>query len=393
MSRPDGQAPAGAFGPSLKLRIVLIVASSLLALAVAEIAVRLVLPQPLVEGEHFYAPSRELGWTNAPGYRGRLSNLVDFDTAIRINSLGMRGDEPTEQRPRVLGVGDSFMFGYGVEEGETFLARAATIAGAVPLNGGVPGYDPCQAVDFAGQMMRVIDVDALVLAVFLGNDEWDTGAGRGRMEVRQGFFVEPGSTIDPSSLWRRIRHPLFAHSHLVRFLRYSPLSEMAGRVLFGKESIDKRALQGLLWAYQLRPPQIVLDGDRLIAPCLHKMRQLTAARGIPAVALLVPDELEVVAGRLDRAAAAAGEGEVAWDVDGPRRRFSALLNQAGIPVIDPTPELRAAAATGTKLYFTRDRHFTVTGSRIVGDKLGSMLRQIKRAPPAPTGPLTPRGFS
>jgi hypothetical protein len=393
MPNSTGAAAPHAPGPSLAIRLLLLAVSCVLAAGVAELAVRLVLPQPLVEGDHFYAADAELGWTNAANFRGRLSNLVDFDVAIRTDSLGLRGPEINERRPRVLGLGDSFMFGYGVEENDTFLAQAATVAGAAPLNGGVPGYDLCQAVDLGERLLRSADADALVLGICLANDEWDAGAGRGRMEVRQGYFVEPGSKIDPSSLWRRLRHPVFAHSHLVRFLRFSPVSEVLARTLVGKESIDKRALQGLLWAYEAKPPAIILAGDRITAPCLRKLHQLGDAHHIAVVAELLPDELEIVPGRVERAGKAAGLDDVRWDVDGPRRRFTAMLNQAGIAVVDPTAELRAAAAKGAKLYFTRDRHFNPAGARIAGEALGRMLRQAWNARRVASASLTPHAPS
>jgi lysophospholipase L1-like esterase len=76
---------------------------------------------------------------------------VVYGVAVRVNALGLRGPEQTvEPAPgvfRVLAVGDSVMFGQGVEEDQALPAvlarRLATVRGDTVevLNAGVQGYD------------------------------------------------------------------------------------------------------------------------------------------------------------------------------------------------------------------------------------------------------------
>lgn len=366
--------------------------SAALALGVSEVAVRLLSPQQYVRGEKFYRSDAELGWALAPGYRGRFSNLVDFDTEVRVNSLGLRGPELDGSRPAILGLGDSFMFGHGVAESESFLSVAAKAAGATPVNAGVPGYDLCQAVDLGARLLPTIPVDAIVIAPCLANDEFDVSQGRFRTEVSHGYFVEPGVSFDPDAWQRRVRHLLFGHSHLVRMLRYSAATEWLTRHLGGDESINRRSLRSLLAAYQLPVRPEILEGDHLSATCLGKLAELTAAHEIPVVAVLVPDELEVVPAKFAVATRAIGESGLRFDPQGPARRLTALLAAAGIAVVDPTPELSRAVAEGEHPWFSQDRHFSPTGSRIVGERLGSELRRLldrtpRSAPSAGSGGL------
>jgi len=357
------------------------------ALAIAELAVRVLQPQMLVVGEDFYRPDPELGWTDQANFDGRFTNIVDFDTRVQTNSLGLRGGELTGKRPAVLGIGDSFMFGHGVDAEDSFLVRGARAAGAEPINAGVPGYDLCQAVDLAGRLLPEIGpVDAIVIAPCLANDEIDVTLGRGRMVVQHGYFVEPGVTFDPDSWQRRLLHPIFAHSHLVRFLRYSPAAAWIERRLFGRESIDRRSLQALLDAYRTPPTEQILRGDEETGACFARLHDLAAARGIPVLGLLIPDELEVRREKLAPTAAAAGVDAAGFDLDGPRERIGALLRSNGIEVVDPSAALAAGVAAGRRLWFTQDRHFTVAGSEIVGGVLADALRQALAQPTPSASP-------
>ncbi len=348
---------------------------------------RVLQPQALVIGEHFYRPDPKLGWTNQPGYRGRMTNGVDYDSTIRIDSLGLRGGEPTGQRPAVLGIGDSFMFGFGVDEDQSFFVRAAHAAGAQPLNAGVPGYDLCQAVDLAAELLPRLQADAIVIAPCLANDELDVAAGRDRMEVQHGYFVEPGVTFEPNNWKRRLFHPIFAHSQLVRFLRYSPLTAWFEKQLYGEDSIGRRSLRAMLAAYEDPAPPEVLRGDELTGQCFDRLRDLAAARHLPVIGVLIPDELEVRPEKLAPTEHASGEEGGRFDLGGPRRRMTRLLREAGFQVVDPTAALRAAVARGEVPWFTRDRHFTVAGSAVVARTLEPALARTLADEPRPSPPI------
>ena len=362
--------------PSRRARVLLLGVSCLFALGVAELAVRLVAPQPLIVGDCFYRSDAELGWTLAPGYRGRLSNRVDFDTPIVIDELGLRDGGSAGDGPEVLGLGDSFMFGYGVTTDETFLSRAARAAGVQPLDAGVPGYDLCQAGGLGERLLpRLPRVAVIVIAPCLANDELDAAGGIQRMEVQHGYFVEPGKVFDPDSLERRLLHPLFAHSDLVRFLRFAPVFQPLERKLFGRESIDRRALESLLAAYRDPPPPEVLAGDRATGTCLQGLAEAGAARRVEVLALLVPDQLEIRRRLLAHRARRRRRRRPLR----PRRTTSprrGALGQSGHPGRRPLGGARTGGRRGEAPWFAHDRHFTPAGSAVVA---GVLTPEIERA--------------
>lgn len=355
--------------------LLLLAASLALAGGLAEVVVRLVAPQVLTDDRNYRADD-ELGWTLKRGYRGVLTNSVDFSTRVRTNSLGMRGGEPQGRHPAILGLGDSFMFGYGVEEDEAFLTVAARELGGEALNAGVAGYDVCQAVDLGLRLLPRLDPDVVVLAIFLGNDETDAAGGRFRMELYEDTFVERWRLPKLKSWRRRLFHPVFAHSHLVRFLRWSPLTEYVEHRILGKSSPRRRAHQGLLAVYRQPPTPEVLEGDRQARECLPRLRQAADGRALPLLALLIPDRLEVYPERLAAEVAAAGEEGERFDLAAPGRRFHALLDEAGIPAFDLRPLLRAEAESGRRFYFDVDLHLNAEGSQRAGEVLAAKLREI-----------------
>jgi hypothetical protein len=109
--------------------VALALASVGLFFGLAEISLRLAgygsepaLPGPM------YVRSATRGYDLKPGYRGegeRSPYLVH--PPIAINSLGLRGRDAAAEKPpgafRILCLGDSYVFGWGVDDEESFPAR------------------------------------------------------------------------------------------------------------------------------------------------------------------------------------------------------------------------------------------------------------------------------
>jgi hypothetical protein len=147
-----------------------------LCAAAGEVALRLTSPTRHA-GErqrlNVYRPSSTLSHELRPNSQVRFV-FNDFDVHVRTNSLGFRGPEIAQKKPidrvRILVVGDSFTFGWGVEEGEMFgrvLESQLTAAGvpAEVISAGVPGYATDQHFIFLRERGFALDPDLVVIAV------------------------------------------------------------------------------------------------------------------------------------------------------------------------------------------------------------------------------------
>ena len=120
------------------LELVFRVAAILLSLLLLEGALR-VLGLPAADGcwapkESYWVPDDALGFAYRPG--AHVAGGV-------VNAIGLRGPVPTAapaERPRILFLGDSSAYGFGVPDEQAFWRLASDAVGAEPIVAAAPGY-------------------------------------------------------------------------------------------------------------------------------------------------------------------------------------------------------------------------------------------------------------
>ena len=103
----------------------LVLVSLLVALALGELMVRLIAPQPLLHDPDAFVADPRLLARLRPGFRDTVVT-TEFSSTWSINADGHRGPRAGERgspRLRIAALGDSFTFGYGVEEDEAWPRR------------------------------------------------------------------------------------------------------------------------------------------------------------------------------------------------------------------------------------------------------------------------------
>jgi lysophospholipase L1-like esterase len=155
--------------------LALLFISTVIALLLGEIALRLVGWSPLYvspERDHFWKYDSLLGWAHQPGQEG-IFETPQVRTFVRINQKGLRDREHSYERPnntkRILVIGDSFAWGYGVEESERFSQLLETSLGVEIINAGVSGYSTDQELLWFRSEGVKYKPDLVVL-IFTGND-------------------------------------------------------------------------------------------------------------------------------------------------------------------------------------------------------------------------------
>ena len=174
---PAPEKPSTGETTSRRGKAFLLFGSTILSLVVLELGLRAILPSP--GGEEMNVPDPEIGKTLRPGYEG-----VQQGVEVRINSHGMRGPEIPLEKPegtfRILVLGDSWTFGVGTSQEETYPSRLENILrerypgrGIDVLNAGVSGYETYNEAVWFRRIGKRFRPDLVVVGFYPVNDLHD----------------------------------------------------------------------------------------------------------------------------------------------------------------------------------------------------------------------------
>jgi len=167
---------AGAFGVKWAKRVAFVALSIAVAFLATEAIVRVLFPRAAprtARATKFWRYDPRYGWSHVPGTRGSFESF-GFEAEVSINSKGFRGPEREYERGerpfRVLVLGDSFVWGYGVDFEDSFCARLERLIPELEVvNLAVNGYGTDQELLLYRDEGRKYDVD-LVAVVVADND-------------------------------------------------------------------------------------------------------------------------------------------------------------------------------------------------------------------------------
>jgi lysophospholipase L1-like esterase len=335
--------------------------SVLFALATAELALRwLASPAPVsdLRGLHELRPDRPWLYGLRPGAEGRIEELGD--AVYRINEDGFRGPRHARPRPagglRVLVLGDSVAFGYGVEEGDAFpraLERqlAELIAGRAVevVNLGVGGYNAWNEAQLLADVGASYQPD-LVVVQFCINDlndptvHFDAQTRIALPSIPDEAYPDPAKRRAPESAPSRLSG-WCAASKLCTRTRELRLAGSGAEF----DDADRRAAV-LPVESDAGPEWSWLEARYL------EMAASARAGGARFALLALP-----YAAQLDRPAP-----------DPVQQRLVAMARRNGWTLVDPLPAFRAARAAGTELFLDW-WHPTPAGHRLVAETLLATL--------------------
>jgi lysophospholipase L1-like esterase len=300
-------------------------------------------------------------WTLAPGFVGRYVQPA-FDIEVRANSMGLRDREPGPKAPgtfRILGLGDSFAFGWGVPVEACFLERLATLLDASRpgvthdvLNAGIPGYGTYEAARRLESIAPAWPPDLVLLAFYEGNDYINNGEAPRRRAVVDGYLTD---------LDRRRAGILARHSALAALL--GEQWERAREKRSFRASVEKtKALLG-------------------------RMRKALASRGVPLVVVFIPDQDPAAYARplLLRLTDRLQRGE---DVFRQRGELAAFCQDEGIGFCRLSHRFEDDPGAALLRLSPDDTHFNAEGHRLAAEEIHAWL---EAHPWALEGRLPPSG--
>ncbi|MFZ6181528.1 alginate O-acetyltransferase AlgX-related protein [Nannocystis pusilla] len=170
---------------------------------------------------NLYVEDPQLGVRLQPGASMRFKPGGNPRTTIHVNASGYRGPDWPEppQRREIVVVGDSQVFGLGVEDGEMLASRLAEKTGRPVIGAGVPTYGPREYLEVARELLVRRRPETVVVVLDFVDDPFELArANRERHAVWDGWAVRRETmptevTQFPGRGW------LMSRSHAVYALR------------------------------------------------------------------------------------------------------------------------------------------------------------------------------
>ncbi len=278
---------------------------------------------------------------------------AEYRHGVTIDELGGRYTPPGAD-PSVLVpfVGDSFTFGLGVEDSETFISRIAPETPYRLLNLGVPGSGLRDHLDIVQMRHAELGRPALyVFVVFMGNDLDDV---RARYERARGSArPEDGLAFRANLLV--FNNPLLKRSYVIQYARQKLLA-LINRGGSGY-------MQPVFRAMRTDRPYLE-DSMVYWRQELERLRTVAGTLGFRYLLVLIPDVHQLDDQRRAAKAESYGLADGRLDPGRVSRAFAGALDDLEVPYFDLEPCLSKSAPDG--LFYVQDNHFTAAGHALAG---------------------------
>ena len=354
-----------------------------MALLLAEATLRFTMPNPLLAIERN-------GFISLPIHgRGELT-VAGRKTTIQSNNLGLRRDAdigaPLPHERRILFLGDSFPFGFGVEAEEAFPAlveqRLAASLG-VPVtvvNASFPGAGTVDQLPALQHLRPMLQPELVVSFAFLGNDFVDNW--NPQKAVIDGHVIYGPMARLLQRSWRARLAVRSRVAFLVEDLlrRRVPWLAMDMALPAGGDAAAQRHLQAEVPAEWERISGLYMDAvpettttrllmDRAV-DALVRLRD--SAAPLPFLVVVIPSVQLLVPGTYDAELQKAGLDPATHVRGTVQTKLRQRCAEHGIELVDVT-ELFAAQDDPDALYLPGDGHLSLAGHDLVARHLQPML--------------------
>ncbi|MFO1377650.1 MAG: hypothetical protein U1F14_11670 [Steroidobacteraceae bacterium] len=360
----------------------LLALSMLFAAGVAEVALRLfpgLLPEEaqlrlLWSGERddmLTVGHPQVGVLYKPLQHKRMQNR-DFDIEVSTDEYGFRNKSPWPARAEIVAVGDSLVFGYGVDHAVTWTSLLEARVGKRVINLGMAGSGPGQYTRYFEHFGMRVRPRVLLYGLYPNNDiqdvedfdRWIEAGSPGNYDEFRLFSGDIPSTMKT----------FMDESYLAVALRIA-LKNLRDNSRFKAQTIELRDGKRVRLVPRLddiNTPRMTESNPAFTSMLRSIDRARELARGIDArmICVIFPSKSRVYL---------STNGE---DFRGPADPLITSLRARGYEVLDLTDVLREHAARGEQVYFETDGHPNELGNRIIADRV---YEYLQASPPVPAG--------
>jgi lysophospholipase L1-like esterase len=332
--------------------ILLSLVGILVGLVAVEAAVRLLTYDVHTPG--MYVEDPDVGYVVAPNFVGYQSR-PEFHTRVTTGQYGLRGADTRPRQAntvRILVLGDSQAWGFGVDDDATFSVQLERqLADHYPeldiqvLNGGVPGYGTADQLAFLESRGPILDPDLVIVQFLSVNDFKENRApARTWATVKDGWLGHRAKAVDPADSYPRLEQIqgwIKRKSHAARLL-FDSAGYLAIR--FGL-----LAQVDTLWGEDFTEEDAELTTNLLV-----QIAQTARQLGAQSLLLYTTGQGHVIQDNYETPPSAAVVERAA--------------KQADVPWINATESLRHRADK-LGLYYPKNGHWTAAGHRAAAELL------------------------
>ncbi len=357
---------------ALKQNLTLAGFSVIFALLVGEVALRILAPEHSVpqkpKSDWAIVPERiwteyhpELGWYHQRNKTAESLKEGSFKVTVHTNSRGFRGTrEYAESKPpgtvRMLVLGDSFPFGFGVEDDQTFPALLEQQSPNLEVpNLGVPGYGLDQMLIAYRVLGKKLHPDYVVIGVFW-EDFWrctrafvDTGHAKPYFVLNAQGQLQLHNVPAPQPFQ-------LTTNQFPPILEYSPVEQFFLKSYFFR--ILQRSLTRLGKMLGLIDPDTTPECQVGRAILRQLIREIRQAGSKPILMMIPPDR---------------------WITDKDTasllKSMRLFAQSEKVPMIDMLPVLKEAVRNVkiSDFYIPNDRHWTLRGHELAAAEIQKFL--------------------
>lgn len=349
-------------GKKILFSTILLTLSVIVTLAIAELAIRLIAPQPT-------GITHQDRYGLALHYPGITRYLPLYGHEVSFNSAGMRDHEHSFAKPagtfRILVLGDSFMEAVQVPFEQSLPSlletglRAKSTRTIEVINAGVSGWGTDDALRYLSMYGFKYQPDLVLVTMTLHNDISDN--------LRQEWHRLDGDSLvsqnRPPMSWFEYKKTQLKAFLSTRFQTY----QLWRRVRHGKEIRQggRQLASHVEQLFTTPTPVPIAKGVELTDLLLHRMKAETDSAGARMAIVFLPLKYQLSDSAWTSFVKGSQVPADSLDNHRPQSLVRPIVDSLGVPVIDLLPAFQAWTADSTGgLYLEWDGHWNANGHRL-----------------------------
>jgi len=367
-------------------------ASCLFSLLLAELIFRVVMPANSMLLD-IYAKD-QFGNMKMIANEQRHHLTDEFDAEIKINSKGWRDpqEEFENNKIRIIAIGDSFTFGWGVNFDESFVGILkqflATDKNAELLNYGAAGTGPIDHFNLLNTVLRDQKPDVILYSFFVGNDFYDVQkGGTDRYMIRDGHTISRESTDEDGGIVKKVEFLVKRYSIMAQFLssRYWVVRDkikyrwLGKPITHGGIQSKNRDLVEMFQVHLKNSSEEVENSIDETLKYLDKIADFCISNNCKIIFQVIPRSIQIYQGNYNEFVSVFNLKQEDLDLDRPQRVLTVWAEKYSndvVRLVDMLPLIRSADKNGrARMYFNPNNHWNKEGHKYSSEVLLPVLKQ------------------